>query len=125
MITKKTGIRRSYATLAGITAALFIVMGAGTAHAGGITDTPKQVELNASNSSNPQLMVQLSSNTSINYFAQQSSPCSGVPSLSADSIKMFLSLAQAAVLAGKSITIYYNYCSGGSIPYIYDIVLMK
>ena len=122
---KKTGNKNLFAALAGITAALFIVTGAGIAHAGGITDTPKQVELNASNSANPYLMVQLNGNTSINYVAQQSSPCSGAPSLSADTVKMFLSLAQAAVLAGRSLTIYYNSCSGSATPYIYDMVLMK
>lgn len=121
----KTGNKSLFATIAGITAALFITLGAGSAQAAGITGAATQVELNAGNSSNPVLMVQLNNNHSINYLAQQSSPCSGVPSLSADSVKILLSLAQAAVLAGKNITIYYNTCSGSSTPYIYDIVLPK
>lgn len=32
---------------------------------------------------------------------------------SADALKSFLSLAQAALLSGKSLRIYYNSCAGG------------
>ncbi len=94
------------------------------AHASaGITGAVTQVEYLAANPSNPQLLVQLNYNSGINYYAQQASPGCGVPALSADSMKLLMSLAQSTLLAGKNATIYYNTCGG--FNYIYDIVLAR
>jgi hypothetical protein len=94
-----------------------------SALAAGTSGAVTQVEYLANNPSNPQLLVQLNYNGSVNYTAQQTSPGCGVPALSADSMKLLMSLAQSTLLAGKNATIYYNAC--GSTNYIYDIVLAR
>jgi len=59
----------------------------------------------------------------INYQASLSSPCSGIPGYSADTLKIWSGLAQASLLSGKNLLIYYNDCGGNH--YINDLVLMK
>jgi hypothetical protein len=121
MVARIEGIRiRTWFTLA-LTAAL-LVGGLGRSAMASVVNGPvTQTEYNASSSSLPQLLVQLNNNTSVNYFAQQTSPGCSLPANSIDTIKIFLSVAQAAQLAGKSVNIYYNTC--GTTLYMYDIVM--
>jgi hypothetical protein len=106
-------------TLGAAMAATFV---ATRAYAAGGVGPVSQVEYNADGGSNPRLMIQING-AGTNYFVQQSSPCSGVPSQSIETIKMFLSIAQASLLSGKKVTLYTNSC--GSTQYIYDIVMAK
>ncbi len=124
-MNKKTSLlTRSIVACAALVGALVVTVASRPALASaGITGPITQVEYLAANPSNPQLLVQVNGNTSVNYTAQQVSPGCGVPALSADSMKMLLSQAQAALLAGKNATVYYNAC--GSINYIYDIVMPR
>lgn len=66
------------------------------------------------------LMIQYAG---VNYQAFLTSPCSGIPGYSADTIKIWASLAQASLLSGKTLTIYYSDCGSGH--YISDLVLVK
>lgn len=114
--------KRSFLVLvASVLAATVLI--SGTALASNAQGPITQVEYNAGNSSNPQLLLQLNGVTSTNYFAQQGTPGCGVPALSIDSIKMFVSIAQAALLAGKTTTVYYNACGG--LNYVYDVVMTR
>ena len=63
----------------------------------------------------------------INYQTSASSPCAGVAGSNIDTVKLWASLAQSALLAGKSMRIYYNDCtvSGVTTHYIGDLVLQK
>jgi hypothetical protein len=88
-----------------------------------IAGTVTQVEYNAGDSTNPQLMVQVNNVSSVNYYAQQNSPGTGCPALSADTIKAFLSLSQTLLLSQKSVRLYFNVCNGFS--YLSDIVMTK
>ena len=60
------------------------------------------------------------------YVAQNSpgSPCQS-NARSWDVMKMFQSLAEAALLSGKSLNIGYNTCSGGLYPFIEALGLAK
>jgi hypothetical protein len=69
----------------------------------------------------PYLMVQLDSNRSINYYAQQPSPGCGIASISIDTIKIWMSLLQLSMITGKSALLYTNSC--GSYDYIVDVVV--
>jgi len=66
------------------------------------------------------LMVQYNG---INYQAFLTSQCSGIPGYNADTLKIWASLAQASLLSGKNMVIYYNDCGGAH--YINDLVLQK
>lgn len=66
------------------------------------------------------LMIQYAG---VNYVAQPTSPGCSIPAISADTLKIWASLAQASVLSGKTLTIYYDDCSG--THYITDLVLVK
>jgi hypothetical protein len=81
-----------------------------------------QVEYLA-NSTNPVLMLQLGGNTTVNYLAQQTSPGCSIAALSVETIKLFHSMAQTSLLAGKNVTLYTTTCN--SKLYVYDIVLKK
>jgi hypothetical protein len=81
-----------------------------------------QVEYLA-NTTSPVLMIQLNGNATVNYLAQQTSPGCGIANLSVDTIKLFHSMAQSSLLAGKNVTLYTTTCN--SKPYVYDIVLKK
>jgi hypothetical protein len=124
-MTKKTGtFTKTIFAIAAVVSSIAIIGSArpamaSTANVGPVT----QVEYLAANASNPMLFVQLNSNGAINYVAQQASPGCGVPALSIDTVKMFLSIAQSALLAGKNATIYTNLC--GTTNYIYDVVMPR
>jgi len=71
------------------------------------------------------VLVQVQSgSTGTNFYAQLTSPCSAVPSNTPDTLKMYVSLAQAAVLSGKTVRIYWTACSDGT-PYIGGMDLNK
>jgi hypothetical protein len=109
----------TFASLSAAAAASLVVTSASAASVGPVS----QVEYNANGGSNPQLMIQVNGGAT-NYFAQQNSPCTGVPSQSIETIKIFLSIAQASLLSGKKVTLYTNTCSNGT-QYIYDIVMAR
>ena len=66
-------------------------------------------------------MIQLNSVGSVNYTTQLPTPGCGILANTIDTVKILHSQAQAALLAGKNVIIYYTLC--GSINYAYDIVL--
>jgi hypothetical protein len=85
------------------------------AFADAITCAPNQVEW-------PQtLMIQCAP---VNYVGYLSAPsgCEG-NNQSIDTLKSWQSLAQAALLSGKNLTIYYNVCGGQNN--VTDVVLIK
>ena len=72
---------------------------------------------------NSQLLLQLNGNSSVNYYANQLSPGCGIPNVDIDTIKIWVSIAQAAELSGKSAQIYYNTC--GTLNYITDVLIFN
>ena len=110
-------------TIVSLGAAMAATFVAAPSSAAGGVGPVTQVEYNADGGSNPRLMIQINGVGSTNYFAQQTSPCSGVPGQSIETIKIFLSIAQASLLTGRKVTLYTNSCGG--TQYIYDIVMAK
>jgi hypothetical protein len=84
------------------------------AAAASVQGVPAQVEYGSV------LMVQFNS---INYVAQATAPGCSIPANSADTIKIWVNLAQAALLSNKNLTIYFSTCN--STNYIRDLVLIK
>jgi hypothetical protein len=76
------------------------------------------------NGGTPQLLLQQNGNSSVNYFAQQASTngCSS-QNVDIDTIKTWISIAQAAQLTGKATTIYYSACNG--VNYINDVLMFN
>jgi hypothetical protein len=89
----------------------------------GAMGTVTQVEYNASSGNNPILMIELNGDGNVNYRAQQTSPGCGIPAHSIETIKIFLSIAQAALLSGRRTVIYSAKCN--DLDYFYDIVMSK
>jgi len=90
------------------------------ANATGITGAASQIEYNPSSS---YMLIQLNGNTSINYTVNLTSPGCSIPAVNIDSVKIFLSIAQGALLSGKNLTIYYTTCGTGL--YVQDLVLAR
>ena len=104
--------------------ALSLVLGATPAFAATASGQITQVEFNAANPTFPQLLVQLNGATSVNYYGQSGTgPGCGISPLSADSQKALQSIAQAAFLAGKNVTVYFTTCSG--FNYLSDITMAR
>jgi hypothetical protein len=92
-----------------------------SAVAANTTQTIKQVELRVSTST-PDLLLQ--TNDGVNYqgTATYSQGC-GIVAPTADAVKIWASLGQAALLSGKNVTIYYTNCGGTN--WIQDVVLVR
>jgi hypothetical protein len=60
----------------------------------------------------PQLSIKLSDN--VVYYANTGASCAPVPAPNVDTVKMWLSMAQAALLSGKLITISFQSCANYS-----------
>jgi hypothetical protein len=90
-----------------LTGVLAAVTSGGSALAASTTGTVTFVEYQVISTGNEQFVLKQGG---INYIAEQTSPGCGIPNLSADAIKQFSSLAQAAYLAGKTVTIQYTSC---------------
>lgn len=122
MFHKGKTMTKALASVFALAGVLVVTSFPRTAHATSNVSGPvTQVEYNAGNSSVPQLMIQLNGVGNVNYFGQQPTPGCSVPSLSADTVKIFHSQAQAALLSGKNVIVYFNVCNG--FNYISDIVL--
>jgi len=68
------------------------------------------------------LMLQLPNGN--NYVGSTTAPgCNSSYAASLDSLKMWLSIGQSALLSGRTIKIYYNWCTATSTRYVYDVVL--
>jgi hypothetical protein len=123
-MTNRINLLGRNVVLASVALGALIMIGfQGSAMAASATGTITQAEINAASASSPQLLVQLNSVNTVNYTTQQTSPGCGIPNYSIDVIKVLQSQAQAALLAGKNVVIYYTACAG--IDYVYDIVLQK
>jgi len=105
---------RAFSLWIGITIGMFAFSASLTAHAA--TGVPSQFEYLNSNT----LIVTIAG---VNYQAQLSSPGCGIPDNSIDLLRIWLSMAQSAVLAGKKINIYPTTCN--SLNWITDIVFYK
>jgi hypothetical protein len=105
---------RAFSFWIGLTVGIVASSASLTAHAA--TGVPSQFEYLNSNV----LIVNIAG---VNYQAQLSSPGCGLPANSIDVLRIWLSMAQAAVLAGKSINIYPTTCN--SLNWITDIVFYK
>lgn len=81
--------------------------------------TLQQVEWNGGVTANPVLLLQVPGGT--NYSAALSTPGCTPAANSIDTLKAFQSIALAALLAGKSVRIYYTVCSG--VNAIADVVI--
>ena len=101
-------------------AAALTGMSAAAHAAATVTGVATQVEFNAGSPAWPQVAVQVNS-VNTNYYAQQPSPGCNVPALSADSVKGIQSLLQAALLAGRTVTLNYNTCNGAN--YLFDVIV--
>jgi hypothetical protein len=112
---------KSLSKLFGFGAAGVLLSTSLTASAGSSNFSPVQIEFPGV------LMVQ--DPQGVNYYAQVNSPCTGVSGYSMDTLKIWQSLAQAALLANKNIVLYYTQCTGNppanTNKYITDIVLKK
>jgi hypothetical protein len=115
-------IAKKATLLVAATAAFVVIAVAGPAMAASSSGPVTQTEYLYNGASwGPQLLVQLNNNSSVNYLAQQASPGCGLASNTVDTVKIWLSIAQAAQLAGKNVIVYYNTC--GSTNYIFDITM--
>lgn len=110
---KTTLIARKFSSLVAAALLAAVTVTSGPAHAASVTGVPSQVEWGGDF-----LLVQYSD---VNHRAQVVSPGCGIPANSMDSLKIWQSMTQAAVLAGKNVDIYYDTCNGQR--YIRDIVL--
>lgn len=87
-----------------------------TAFAAFVNCSPNQVEYSQGN-----LLIQCAP---VNYAAQSTPPSAcAAYARNVDTQKIWANLAQAALLSGKSVRIYYDVCSGSNI--IGDLVLIK
>lgn len=104
---------------------LFGAVGANSAFATGssATKTVKQVEY--LNTPTPNLYIQLNESPGWNYQATATyAPCTGVNAPNIETVKIWVSLGQAALLSGKTVTVYWNDCGNANGPrWITDVVL--
>jgi hypothetical protein len=119
--TPRKGILTLIALLAVVT--MTLAARPASATSGSASGQLTQVEFNAGNPSWPYVILQMNSTGGTNYYGQQPSPGCSIPANSADTIKAFHSLAQAAFLTGKTVTVYYNVCWG--FNYIYDVTVQR
>jgi hypothetical protein len=91
------------------------------ASAASTTCVPTQVEAIGATGF-PSFMVNCAS---VNYsvFVTAPSGCSTGDNRSIDAVKIWLSLAQASLLSGKSLQIYYDTCGGSNT--VTDMILIK
>jgi len=120
--------RRLFSLFLALAAAFAISAGTKPAFASGsyvpATGGPSQVEFPSF------FMIQYQS---INYIGTQvAHTCTGplqsnIGAFDIDTIRFWNSLAQAALLSGKTLGIYFNDCTEGSVTnhYINDVVLIK
>lgn len=116
---KGKGLRFSIGALA----VLLTMTISGLAFASSVTGTVARTEYFQNNWGGgayyPTLLLQVGG---VNYYAQQ--PASGcAPANDSDTVKMWVSLAQAAQLSGKQITLSYVNCN--STNYILDIAMLN
>lgn len=117
-MTNKSSSLKAFTKLFGFCAGGVLLTSAVTASAASPANfSPVQVEYPG------KLLVQ--DPQGVNYYAQLTSPCTGIAANSIDTIKIWQSLAQSALLSNKNVTLYYTTCSGGTTNYITDIVLRK
>lgn len=103
---------------------LTLLLGATSAFAATATGQITQVEFNAANSTFSQFILQLNGASTVNYYAQSGTgPGCSIPALSVDSQKALQSIAQAAFLAGKNVTVYFSTCSGYN--YLSDVTVVR
>jgi hypothetical protein len=70
------------------------------------------------------LIIQITNAGNFEYYkAQLTSPGCNIAATSIDTIKIWLSIAQASLLSGKNVTLYSTTCN--SQNYLYDIVLAR
>ena len=118
---KSRGLLASLGLLAGVAVSSV----AATADATGSPTTPTTVIMvEYSSYATGTLTVQVAG--SVNYFGQVSAQTGCTANnQTVDTLKMWQSLAQAALLSGKTVKIYYNVCGTGSnqFNYIYALDL--
>lgn len=116
MFNRSTNRNRGFSTVAALAAGLAITVASATALAA--TGPVSQVEyMGVGNYSIPLLLVQING---VNYIGQTTTPGCGIPTQSTDTIKIWLSMAQSAMLAGKTVTLYTSSCNNAQ--YITDLV---
>ena len=91
-------------------------------------DTPPspvlQVEYqNINTTTPPNLFVQLADG--VKYQATATFACDSNLAPSLDTVKVWVALAQAALLSGKNLIISYNMCSTNPTRWIFDVTLTK
>ena len=92
-----------------------------SAFANNTTQTIKQVELRVATST-PDLLLQ--TNDGVNYQGTATyAPGCGIVAPTADAVKIWASLGQAALLSGKNVTIYWTNCGGTN--WLQDVVLVR
>jgi hypothetical protein len=104
-----------------LTVALITVAVPALAAGPSVETTVKQVEYR-NITLTPDLLLQSSNGTNFQATATYSPGC-GVLTPSIDTVKLWASLGQAALLSGKNVTIYYTACLGTN--WINDVVLMQ
>lgn len=128
----KTGglTKKRLGFLSGAVAVLLAVMSPRLAFAGNNNGTLTHVEY-FYNGGTPSLLLQQNGNSGVNYWAQMvnandsnGNPCSPAINVDIDTIKIWVSIAQAAELSGKSTTIYYSSTCNGT-NYIQDVVMFN
>jgi hypothetical protein len=84
----------------------------------------KIIQVEYINTTTPNLYLQGADG--INYQATAGySPCAAVNAPNIDTVKIWASLGQAALLSGKNATIYTGSCAGSSVHWITDVVLAQ
>jgi len=113
-------VKKVVRALAGPALSLSIVAAASTAGA-----LDKQATVNAVEYSQGVLLIQLSDGT--NYFGQVTADASicNVHNVTLDTLNKWQSLAEAALLSGKQLKIYFTNCGSPNKKYISVIDLWK
>src|SRR4051794_25323440 len=109
---------RRISVLVGALCLAAVALFARPAHAGTVSGLVTQTGWHSNGEGwAPQLAIKLSSGSF--SYAQVTSPGCSLPANTLDVLKGFLSVAQAAQLAGKNVVILYNSCFGNQ--YMYEI----
>jgi hypothetical protein len=115
--TTAESLRRYAAILSIATAASVLLVGRPAFAGGTVTGAPTMVDYWDGNGGTLQIKI-----GGVLYAAQNlNQACSANESL--DTIKNWHSLAQAALLAGKQLTINYNDCGG--VHYAYEMAILQ
>jgi len=107
---------RNLASVAAVATAVAVTVASTPAFASAATGNPSQVAYPQG-----QLVIQFNG---INYIGVTAPGC-GLSANTVDTIKVWQSLATAALLSGKNVIVSFSTCNGNGVNYIWDVLLLR